>query len=410
MAKPKKSTKRFLKSRLKDELVRRKKHRDATKHIKRRANKTGPATASNDVENENADTGSVGSVEDDDADKDFGFGSSADVDGDDLETIDPFENYLQENDQSLLNFGGEGDIDDENNEETDGEAQEDDGTIDVTLAMLKSWRAQVVKKNSLHAIRKILMALRAVEADEDDQKPNRYRVEDGKVSNSVVVLALKYSPIVFNNIIYGSQEPEKRRKGLPTNSKKWKKISRFVKSFLNSMMSLFDRFTDSGMLSFMLKQADACATFIACYPKISKSFIRAMLNFWSTSDSEQVRILAFLAVRRLAIAAPSSLLQPVIKNAYTTFAVAARNSNVHTWTQINFMANSIIEFCGIHMPTTYQLMFVYVRQMAIQLRSAISNKTKESYQLVYTWPFLQSVRLWARLLAKYCDTTLGKTK
>jgi len=49
----------------------------------------------------------------------------------------------------------------------------------------------------------------------------------------------------------------------------------------------------------------------------------------------------------------------------------------------------------------YQHSFIFVRQLAINLRTAMTIKKKESYKTVYNWQFLNSILLWTQLLCSH---------
>ncbi|KAJ1330710.1 hypothetical protein BSLG_009162 [Batrachochytrium salamandrivorans] len=423
MGKPKKSTKKFLKTKLKDELSRRKKHKEATKHIR----KSRPSTAS--VDGPIAKSESIASDDDNEsnASSDIGFGPSIHGQGEDSDTIDPyletsdgdlsendsdapdeiddiehldeddldedeeltekrngesadededamthmqqmellkkkdpkFYQYLKENDQELLDFAASDDDDDDQDKDGSDAGTSDDesgSAILVTPAMVREWRTRIAKQNSTRCLHKVLLAFRAAVAIDDGSEAMgdfTYRVEEGKEGASV----------------WG---------------KKWGRIQKLVKAFLSTTLKFMQQMTDTSMLSFMLKQCENAAAYFACFPKQRSEFLKRIVHYWAFSEQEQ--------------------------GTYSSFLEVSRSTNVHSWTHINFMGNCIIELCGIHLPTTYQLAFVYIRQMAIKLRSSITSKTKESFKSVYNWQFLQSIRLWSRMLATYCNVALGNPK
>lgn len=67
------------------------------------------------------------------------------------------------------------------------------------------------------------------------------------------------------------------------------------------------------------------------------------------------------------------------------------------------MINCIVEVGGLHLSSAYQHMFVALRQLALQIRSSNTSKTKESFKSIYNWSFLHSIRLWGRMLCTFCD-------
>ncbi|KAI9105785.1 Noc2p family-domain-containing protein [Phlyctochytrium arcticum] len=334
-----------------------------------------------------------------------------------LKARDPeFFKFLEQNDQSLLEFGDENaDEDAMEVEDEEEEVEYDDGIPTVTREMIASWRASMVNTKSLKATRRALMAFRAAsamgDAGEDDQETYSYKVEEGAMFNNLILLCMRHVPNVFNHHAYGPAAmnedgtmPAVQRKGLPSNSKKWKKLQPLVKSFLSSLLRILKSMTDVTVLKFVLRESDGFAPYVACFPKQGKDYFRQLLKFW-TGSNEHIRIVAFLCIRRLAVAAPNPYLDMALKGTYRAYADQSRNTTIHTWTHILFMANCIVELGGIHIPTTYQHAFVSIRQLAMHLRSAISTKTKESFKAVYNWQYLHALRLWTRLLVTYCDPT-----
>lgn len=63
------------------------------------------------------------------------------------------------------------------------------------------------------------------------------------------------------------------------------------------------------------------------------------------------------------------------------------------------MRRSLAEMFALDLNTSYQHVFLYIRQLAIHLRNAITLKKKESFQAVYNWQFINSLRLWGELIS-----------
>jgi len=52
--------------------------------------------------------------------------------------------------------------------------------------------------------------------------------------------------------------------------------------------------------------------------------------------------------------------------------------------------------------SSYQHAFVYVRQLALHLRTAMQKKTPEAVRVVYCWQYLHCLKLWTAVLASSC--------
>lgn len=59
-----------------------------------------------------------------------------------------------------------------------------------------------------------------------------------------------------------------------------------------------------------------------------------------------------------------------------TFVQASKQSTMHTLSSIQLMSNCGVEIYGLDFNSSYQHVFVYIRQLAIHLRNAIMLKSK----------------------------------
>ncbi|KAI8050474.1 Noc2p family-domain-containing protein [Syncephalis plumigaleata] len=365
-----------------------------------------------------------------------------------LKEQDPeFYDYLQNNDKSLLNFDVsdseseddddeamndnddelvEEDEDDENTEDMDESAEmgdDDDvdtGGIEVTKNMLSNWEKAITKDHSLSAGKKLMQAFRAAvlsgrQSDDNNKDgeskaplPTEFIVNNDAVFNKSITLSLQLLPTLFQHHLPSTKSS--KRAGatvLPSNSQKWTTLSPLVKSFLTNLLSTFRYVNEPTILQYVLQESEKVIIYFLCFPKLASAYLKALLTIWGTGH-ESTRMLSFICIRQLVVlsstlTSSTSLLDAGLKGIYTMFVKVCKDTNIHTLPVIQIMIQCIVDLMGIHLDTSYQHAFLYIRQLAIHLRNAVSAKTKEAYRSVYNWQFIHCLRLWSQVLSTYCN-------
>lgn len=68
------------------------------------------------------------------------------------------------------------------------------------------------------------------------------------------------------------------------------------------------------------------------------------------------------------------------------------------------MKNSAAELWGIDASVGYTTGFQFIRQLAIHLRTSITNNSNDAYKAVYNWQYVHSLDFWSRVLSSHCDS------
>ncbi|OAX38419.1 Noc2-domain-containing protein [Rhizopogon vinicolor AM-OR11-026] len=328
-----------------------------------------------------------------------------------------FYKYLQENDRELLEFnatqGSDNEMDED--EEDDGMDEENDGDDEgdegdelpiLTTDILKTWQRALLEHRSLRALRKLLIAFRsAVHMNEDDQVL-LWRIDNAAVYLKLVTTSLRYTPIVLaHHVPYKTLSNGKFKQ--PTQSTKQKALQKLTLSYFNNVVYLIPQLTDSETLRLALTESAKILPYVVSSRKAVKAYLKASpdkcLDLWSTGE-DNVRIAAFLAVRRLASSTESSIVDLVLKSTYLALVRACKSTSTYRLPSITLMKNSACElFCMDH-GATYQHAFGYIRQLAILLRGGMKTKTKATYRQVYNWQYAHCVDFWALVLGRACDS------
>ncbi|EKG02673.1 hypothetical protein TCSYLVIO_006298 [Trypanosoma cruzi] len=138
---------------------------------------------------------------------------------------------------------------------------------------------------------------------------------------------------------------------------------------------------------------------------ITKSVLRASLSLCSASE-ESVRIAAYVVVRAVATRATgtrSMYQSAAFKGIFLTLVKKAYHYNIHNASLIAFLINCVVDLYGTDMEAAYQHTFVYLRQLAIYLRSALHQQTQSNVRAVVNWQYLNALRTWGAVVSKYSE-------
>ncbi|KXN92699.1 hypothetical protein AN958_06977 [Leucoagaricus sp. SymC.cos] len=311
-----------------------------------------------------------------------------------------FYKYLQENDRELLEFNPDATDEDEDMEDAYMEAEEEK-TPTLTREHLRQWQKALLEQRSLKALRKLLIAFRAAAHMNEDDQIVAWSISSSSVYTKLVTTALRYTPVVLEHhapykvLASGKFKP-------PTQTSKFKTIQKMILAYFHNVIHLFSQLTDKELLRLAVTESAKIIPYVVSSRKSVKLYLKKCLELWSSANDD-IRIAAFLSVRRLGLSNDDSILDTILKNTYLTLIRSSKSTSVHTLPSINLMKNSASEVFCIDHAVAYQHAFGYIRQLAIHLRNSMKMKTKESYKQVYNWQFVHSVDFWCLVLAKACN-------
>lgn len=318
-----------------------------------------------------------------------------------------FYKYLQENDRELLEFtatqdGGDN-MDDEDSvmDEDEDEAEIGEELPILTTSILKTWQKALLEHRSLRALRKLLIAFRsAVHMNEDDQVL-LWRIDNAAVYTKLVTTSLRYTPVVLAHHLPYKTLPNGKFKQ-PSQSAKQKALQKLTLSYFNNLVHLIPQLTDSETLRLALTESAKILPYVVSSRKVVKTYLKKSLELWSTGEDD-IRIAAFLAIRRLASSTDDSIVDLVLKSTYLALVRACKSTSTYRLPSITLMKNSACELFCVDHGATYPHAFGYIRQLAILLRGGMKTKTKEAYKQVYNWQYAHCVDFWALVLGRACD-------
>ncbi|KAM6981493.1 nucleolar complex protein 2 homolog [Tautogolabrus adspersus] len=340
-----------------------------------------------------------------------------------LQNKDPeFYKFLQENDQTLLNFddtdssddevekkyhtlpsaleeAGSGD-DDDNGQEASKQSKKSVETIKVTDKMIQDWKAAMKKEPSPRLFREVTQAFKAAVATTKGEGGGqcRYKVADSSVFNALVLFCIRDIYGALQRMLNLKAVKDQKKLVLPSSSQKWQKNQIDIKMYLSGVVQLLSCLTESTVISAVLRHANQLVPYYLCLPKQCRHLMKQLMKQWSTGE-ETSRVLAFLALNKICRHKQETYLNPVLKQMYISYVQNCKFTSPNVLPMINFMQRTLTEMYSLDTQVSYQHAFIYIRQLAIHLRNAMTMKKKETYQSVYNWQYIHCLYLWCRVLS-----------
>ncbi|XP_068997211.1 nucleolar complex protein 2 homolog [Embiotoca jacksoni] len=343
-----------------------------------------------------------------------------------LKNKDPeFYKFLQENDQTLLNFDDTDSSEDEDEkkyhklpsaleEASSGDDEENDDeegqkgskkskkvaeTIKVTEKMIEDWKAALKKEPSPRLFREVTQAFKAAVATTKGEGGGqcRYKVADSSVFNTLVLFCIKDIYVTLQRMLNLKPDKDQKKLVLPSSSKKWQKNQVDIKMYLSGVVQLLSCLTEASVISAVLQHTNQLIAYYLCLPKQCRYLVKQLMKQWSTGE-ETSRVLAFLALNKICRHKQDTYLNPILKQMYISYVQNCKFTSPNMLPMINFMQRTLTEMYALDTQATYQHAFIYIRQLAIHLRNAMTMKKKETYQSVYNWQYIHCLYLWCRVL------------
>ncbi|KAJ7191601.1 hypothetical protein O6H91_Y523000 [Diphasiastrum complanatum] len=327
-----------------------------------------------------------------------------------------FYEFLKEHDKELLEFEDEDEEELHEKEEKElSEFPTSTETVSTEKALkpihlssgtVEAWCKAVKEKQHFGAVRNILRAFQSACHYGDgggDNLSAKFNIGSSHVFNKIMVFVLSDVDAVFKrHLAHGEGKgPEKDliAQDLPKNVK-WKKVEPLVRSYLGNALHILNQMTDNQMIAFTLRRLKASIVFIGAFTRLARKYLKATLHFWGSGEGA-LPLIAFVFIREMAIQLGTDYLEACLKGIYKEYTANSRFVNATSLPHIHFMANCAVELFGIDLAVSYQNSFVFIRQMAIVLRNALTVKTKEAFKSVYSWQFMNSLSLWVKVVCTY---------
>ena len=257
--------------------------------------------------------------------------------------------------------------------------------------------------------------------EEEDRPTSRYIIPSPDLFQAVMETTLSRGAEAFWAVLglAGKKKSSQRREAASSlgSHPRWKKLQLLVLSFFKSVMHVLAGLTksmSSGKADlqfpvYVLSSLEPFMGLLEPMPRLTRALLKVLLVVWSdgpdpASDALSVRAHAFLRIRQMAMLLQGPAMEECLRSTYLAFARTTK-----TFTELNapsvlFMTKCVVELFSIDSAQAYQQAFLYIRQLALHLRSAALQKSADSVRQVTSWQFLNCVRLWTRVICSQPGT------
>ena len=342
---------------------------------------------------------------------------------------------------------------------TNTQENSDDPSVRLTKELVSKYEKGAFRSHGVKALKKIVNAYKSACHLMDEEKlvdksgGSNYRIDSSDIFDRLMVVVLTKCKDEFHYHLLGkgsntkeagqdkNKTRNKKRKhhdkeedfsenedsdgdgffdpDKPINPKilercdRWDDFNKILYTFFKATTHILSEAKESQLVIFVLKALFEYIPYMTPYPRLADTMLKILTSLWSapidsSEDYQVVRLHAFLRIRQLAMTQPFPFIEECLKKLYLAYAQRAKFATASSVTSalptLTFMGNCVVELYSLDYHSSYQHSFIYIRQLALHLRTAMQKKTPEAMGAVYCWQYFHCLKLWVAILSEACQS------
>lgn len=344
-------------------------------------------------------------ISDDDADLSGSdlSGSEEPVTDDEMVVVDeagesgllkPKKSYNKSLEQALENMDGVGDSEDDDDEESYKEKTK----ITLKKSSLNDVKEKLGKKHIPIdvMIDFVEMFKAAAQKSGAPIKKTKYSIVNATDFTTILKLCFEHIPKIFVKDAPLKKGKKVKKRKVVIKSKAMKPI---VKEYLANIILLLPEVQENDVLSKLLLHIENLSGILANYPRKSRLLLKALIQIW-IEKQESIKAKTLKCILSIVKRIPDELFIFVFKRMYLTYSKIdeLKTSDFGQNGKLDSMQEALAELCLLEPMSAYQNAFLYIREMAIKLRTMIQHRKIENTKQIYCKSFTNRLYLWSVVL------------
>ncbi|CAK94839.1 unnamed protein product (macronuclear) [Paramecium tetraurelia] len=152
---------------------------------------------------------------------------------------------------------------------------------------------------------------------------------------------------------------------------------------------------------FVIRALEHLNVILTAFESLQKKALKLLIQVWGDHLSLQIKLQAFLQVRKVFQSMPDHQQQDILKKFYEKYLESAKHVLWRNYEAINFMINCVTELCNMNMNQAYQVVYLSLQKLVKKIRDASVSKNQQNVLSIYNQQTLYVLKLWAQVICTH---------